>query len=112
MAGGVIADEVSRQRQNEHHGELRDRKRRIARHIGDGDAVRPGCLDVDVVPAGRRNRDQLQLFAFRDEGRVKYHLVGDGDRDVVKALLAFLRAGQGIGGELSVRGEYFKSRSP
>jgi hypothetical protein len=74
----VVGDAV---RQRQHHAEhvLRDRGRAVVADVADRDAMVARGLEVDVVGAGRGQRDQLQRRRRGDQRAVDAQLVQQHD---------------------------------
>ena len=64
---------------------LRHRRRAVALAIAHGDAVGAGGVEVDVVGAGGRYQDQLEVRAGRQGFGVQGNLVADDYLDALQA---------------------------
>jgi hypothetical protein len=61
----LIVLQARRQVEQQHDRVLRHRRRAVALAVAHGDAVGAGGFKVDVVGAGGRHQDQLELRAGR-----------------------------------------------
>jgi hypothetical protein len=65
---------------------LRHRRRAIALAVGHGDALGAGGLKVDVVGAGGRHQNQLQVRAGSQGLGVEHDFIADGHTGALQTL--------------------------
>ena len=76
------AEEVARQGQHQRHGVLRHRGARVVADVADADVGGAARLQIHVVAAGGRQRDESELRQLGQLGGADAHLVDDGDAGV------------------------------
>jgi len=82
-----IGEDVARQRQQHRQYVLGNGMRGVATDVRDDDAAHAAGLEVDVVGAGRGDRDHLQGGQRGDQFGVDLQFVDDGYRRSGEALL-------------------------
>ena len=84
--GLVVIDQARGQCQQQAEGVLRHRWRAVALAVGHGDPQGSGGLKVDVVGAGGRYQNQLQVRAGSQGLGVEQRFVADGHTGALQTL--------------------------
>jgi hypothetical protein len=87
----AIRKQAAAQREDQRKRVLRNGVGRVVPDIRDNDAAPAHARQVDVVVAGRRDRDELQFRRRRDGVRAHRRLVGDHDIGIGDSLAHFVR---------------------
>ena len=84
--GLVVIDQARGQCQQQAEGVLRHRWRAIALAVGNDDPLGAGGLKVNVVGAGGRYQNQLQVRAGSQGLGVEHDFIADGHTGALQAL--------------------------